>query len=93
MYFRTSVFKGHPVETSEIEYIDTGIMGVTNKHIYFAGSIKSFRINYSKIVSFTPYNDGIGIQKDAQTAKPQIFKMQDGWFSYNLLQNASKIEE
>ena len=34
-----------------------------------------------------PYQDGIGLQKDGATAKPQIFKNIDGWFTYNAISN------
>ena len=71
--------------------VDNGMVAVTDKHIYFAGSKKSFRIKYEKIVSFTPYSDGIGIQRDAQTAKPQIFVTGEGWFTNNLIQNLAKL--
>lgn len=90
IYFRTSSFRGHPVHYQSIEYIGTGILVITNKHIYFGCQYQNFRIKYEKIVSFTPYSDGIGIQRDAMTAKPQIFKVGDGWFIYNLLMNISK---
>jgi len=91
VYYRAGVFKGYPVEKTEIVPIDIGVMGVTNKHIYFMGDSKSFRVKYDKIVTFTPYDDGIGIQRDAASAKPQIFKTNDGWFSYNLISNLAQI--
>lgn len=58
LYFRTGGFKAHPVETTETVHVDNGILGVTNKHMYFAGAAKSFRVAYPKIVSFEPYTDG-----------------------------------
>ncbi|MFX0142010.1 MAG: hypothetical protein ACFFDN_50705 [Candidatus Hodarchaeota archaeon] len=91
LYYRAGAFKGYPVEKTEIVPIDIGLMGITNKHIYFTGDRKSFRVKYDKIVSFTPYDDGIGIQRDAASAKPQIFKTNDGWFSYNLISNLAQI--
>lgn len=91
LYYRTGGFKGRPVEKSETIYVDTGLLGVTNKHIYFYGAKKTFRIWYDKVVSFAPYSDGIGIQRDAATAKPQSFVTGDGWFTYNLLSNLSKL--
>ncbi len=90
VYFRSSGFKGERVQTSETVHVDTGLMCVTNKHIYFSGEFKSFRIPFSKIVVFKPYFDGIGLQRDAQTAKPQIFITGDGWFTYNLVVNLSR---
>lgn len=91
LYYRVGSFRGHPVETTERVHVDTGILAVTTKHIYFHGSTKSFRVRFDKIVSFTPYSDGIGIQRDASTAKPQVFITGDGWFTYNLLVNIANI--
>jgi hypothetical protein len=91
VYFRTGGFRGNPVQTSSIVHADTGLLGLTNKHVYFAGPRKAFRIAYNKIVAFTPYNDGLGIQRDAQSAKPQIFVVDDGWFIHNLAVNLSEL--
>lgn len=90
VYYRVGAFRGRPVQQSEMAHVDTGIMAVTDAHIYFGGALKSFRIPYEKIVSFQPYEDGIGIQRDAQTAKPQVFVTGDGWFTYNLITNLAK---
>jgi hypothetical protein len=90
LYYRVGGFKGRPVQTTEMANMGTGMLGITDKHIYFAGPTKAFRVKYDKIVSFTPYSDGIGIQRDAQTAKPQVFVTGDGWFTYNLISNLAK---
>lgn len=90
VYYRVGSSRGYPVETSKTEHVDTGVLGVTTQHIYFSGSKKSFRIPYKKIVSFTPYADGIGICKDAANAKPQTFITGEGWFVYNLVMNLSQ---
>jgi hypothetical protein len=37
------------------------MLAVTDRHIYFAGPRKSLRIPYDDILSFTPYDTGIGI--------------------------------
>ena len=39
-----------------------------------------------RIVSFDPHDDGLGIMRDAQTARPQAFRTGDAWFAYNLAQ-------
>jgi hypothetical protein len=91
VYYRVGAFKGHAVESTERVYIDTGWVVITNKNIYFAGSKKSVRIPYAKIVSFEPFSDGIGVMRDASTAKPQIFVTGDGWFTYNLITNLAKL--
>jgi len=91
LYYRTGAFKGEKIQTPETIHADTGLLGVTNKHIYFAGQFKRFRIAYNKIVSFEPFSDGIGVQRDAITAKPQSFLTSDGWFTYNLITNLAQM--
>jgi hypothetical protein len=91
IYYRVGAFKGHAVEHTERVHIDNGWVVVTNKNIYFAGSRKSVRLPYEKIVTFEPFSDGIGVMRDNATAKPQIFVTGDGWFTYNLITNLSNI--
>lgn len=91
LYYRTGSFKGHPVETQYLKYIGGGLLGFTDKNIYFYSNSKSFKIPYLKIVSTMPYEDGIKLQKDGVTAKPQIFSNVSGWFSYNLIMNLSQM--
>ena len=85
VYLRTGGFKSRSVERVVTEHVDTGLLGVTDKHLYFSGDQKKFRVPYAKIVTFDPYSDGIGIQRDAASAKPQTFVTGDGWFTYNLV--------
>ena len=91
VYYRIGAFRGHAVDSVERIHVDTGWVVLTNKNIYFSGAHKSMRVPYSKIVSFEPYSDGIGIRRDAATAKPQILVTGDGWFTYNLAINLSQI--
>jgi len=80
------------INETKLTLVDQGILCITNKNIYFGGKIKSFRIPYNKIVSFTSYSDGIGIHRDSVNAKLEAFSTNDGWFTYNLLVNlASKL--
>jgi|AntRauTorcE11898_2_1112593.scaffolds.fasta_scaffold00890_7 hypothetical protein len=90
LYYRTGAFKGRPVEEKSMEYVDTGILVLTTKHIYFGSYNKMFRVRYNKIVAFTPYDDGLGIMKDSQRAKPMVFKLEDGWLAYNLAINLAR---
>ena len=78
LYYRPSTFRSRPIEWEETVHADTGMLGLTTKHIYFAGSRKRFRVRYDRIVSFDPYEDSLGIMRDAQTAKPQTFRTADG---------------
>jgi hypothetical protein len=92
VYYRTGLFQGNPVRTAEMTFMGVGLMALTNKNIYFASSSKSLKIPYNKIITFEPYEDGLGLQKDGVSAKPQIFKNIDGWFAYNVVQNISKVD-
>ena len=91
VYYRVGAFKGHAVEQTERVHIDTGWVVITNKNIYFAGTRKSIRLPYAKIISFEPFSDGVGVMRDAASAKPQIFVTGDGWFTYNLVTNLSQL--
>jgi len=91
VYYRVGGFKGRPVDRTERVHIDTGMVVITNKHIFFAGPVKALRVPYAKIVSFQPFSDGIGIIRDASSAKPQIFVTGDGWFTYNLVTNLAHL--
>ena len=84
-------FRSRPIEWEETVHADTGTLGLTTKHIYFSGSRKKFRVRYDRIVSFDPYDDGFGIMRDTQTAKPQTFRTGDGWFVYNLAVNLAQM--
>ena len=53
---------------------------------------KRFRVRYDKIVASGPYEDGSGIMRDAQTAKPQAFRTGDGWSACNLAANLAQIQ-
>lgn len=87
LYFRTSSFKGHPVQTQEMKFIDIGMFAITNKNIYFASWLKNFKTDLKKIITINPYEDWIWLQKDWVSSKPQIFKNLDGWFTYNVISN------
>lgn len=87
LYYRVGAFKAQAVDRTERVHVDTGLVAVTDKHIYFGGPLKSLRLAYAKIVSFQPFSDGIGVIRDASNAKSQLFITGDGWFTYNLVTN------
>jgi hypothetical protein len=91
VYYRVGGFKGRPVETTHRIKVDTGMVIVTDRNIYFAGPSKSVRVPFNKIIAFNPYDDGVGIMRDSANAKALVFVTGDGWFSYNLLVNVANI--
>lgn len=90
LYYRASAYKGERIQENEAVHVATGLLGVTDKHLYFTSESKSLRVKFDKIVAFTPYKDGVGVQRDAVSAKPMIFVTGDGWFTYNLVTNLSQ---
>lgn len=88
LYWRLGAFKGVPVSWEETKHTGTGLMVLTSKHILFSSSNKNWRIPFSKLASIEPYSDAIEIQRDAATARPQMFRDIDGQFAYNLIQVA-----
>lgn len=92
LYYHIGAFKREPFITTEQRFIAFGQLFLTNKNIYFYSEDKSIRVPYSKIVAYTPYEDGLGIQKDAATVKPMNFVGIDGWFAYNIVKNIHNIE-
>jgi hypothetical protein len=40
VYYRTGAFKGEAVNRTERIHVDTGLLAITNKHIYFSGEAK-----------------------------------------------------
>ena len=93
LYYRPSTFRSRPIEWEETVHADTGLLGLTTKHVYFAGSRKRFRVRYDRIVTLDPYDDGFRTMRDVQTAKPQAFRTGDGWFDYNLAANLAQIQD
>lgn len=83
---RSSFHSSSPTTHFETNQIDAGALGVTTKNLYFYGIHKRFRINFKKILSYSPCADGIEIQRDALTAPLQIFKTYDSQFTSRLLE-------
>jgi len=64
-YLRTSSHKPRSYTSEQMKLIDSGSMYLTNKRIIFMGKSKNSNIRLEKVISFTPYNDGVEIYKDA----------------------------
>lgn len=91
VYLRTSAFKGHPVEKTEIVHADTGSLIITNKNIFFQGAIKVVKLPARKLAAIQPYSDGIGLQLDTASATMRLFQNLDGWFAYNVVSNLNLL--
>ncbi len=87
VYYRTGGFRGHPVETTYMQYVGTGSVCLTDKNLYFHSPEKAMKIPFSKIISLDPYSNGLGIQKDGAREKPMFFENLNSWFCYNVISN------
>jgi hypothetical protein len=65
IYYRVGTVAPQRVTSEEMTYIDSGELYLTNKRIIFTGLKKNFTIRLERILAFTPYFDGIEIEKDA----------------------------
>lgn len=87
VYYRTGSFRGRPVKIDELKLQGTGMLAITTKHIYFWSPNKAFKVPFSKLISLETFEDGIRVQRDGTTTKPQTFTGIDGWFAANLISN------
>ena len=63
--YRVGSIKPQRVTSEEWKLIDKGTMYLTSKRVIFLGQSKNLNIKLVKILSFTPYSDGVELTKDA----------------------------
>ncbi len=73
LWYRPGASQSQYHSEDVLEHSDTGLFGMTDKHIYFAGSMRQFRIPRNRIVTLSVGDDYMEITKDNATAKPQYF--------------------
>jgi hypothetical protein len=93
VYYRVGASKGERVQSAYLSHEGNGDLYVTDRAVYFVSPTSTFRIHGAKIVSIKPYSDGIEITRDAATAKPQIFILDDPWFATNLISRLNQIND
>ncbi len=65
VYYRMGSISTHRVTSEEWRHIDNGHLYLTNKRIIFMGTKKNTNIRLNRILAFTPYSNGIELEKDA----------------------------
>jgi hypothetical protein len=85
VYYRVGATRGKTITTEDFAIVDKGAFAITNKHIFFSGSSKSFRVRLNKLVSCECTSDGIIFRKDGANPKPQGVGVDDPWFAANLI--------
>jgi hypothetical protein len=61
--YRVGSSRSRPIK-EEVTTPFPGVLVITSKRVVFAASQKSFSIPFSQLISFDPYTDGIGFQKN-----------------------------
>lgn len=72
-YLRTGSYTPKSVSSAQMSLIDTGSLYLTNKRIIFTGSKKNSNIRLDKVLSITPYTDGVEIDKE--TGRNPVLKI------------------
>ncbi len=84
IYHPPSTFLGQPCWWNEEDPPGHGIMGLTNKRLYFHSIHRKLRIPYSQMAGLEPFGNGFKITGNAQPAKTQAFQTGYGWLACNL---------
>jgi hypothetical protein len=84
LYWRVGGFKANPKTWEEVKHVETGLVVITNKCIYFFGADLNEIIPFTKLAAIKPYADALEIQRDAASARPQILYGIDGQFVYHV---------
>jgi len=74
-YLRSGSYAPRNYSTDEMKLIDKGTIYLTNKRVIFTGAKKNSNIRLDKILSLTPYSDGVEIDKD--TGKSPTLQLPD----------------
>lgn len=61
--YRVGTSRSTPIK-EQIAVENPGVLVITNKRIVFSSTTKSFAIPFTKLISFIPYSDGLGLQKE-----------------------------
>jgi hypothetical protein len=99
VYSHFGGFKGQPVVTNAMKEIDYGGMLLTTESLYFGGDHTTFCIPIGSVLSFRPQPDGIGLSRNANHGRPEVFAVlfpdanggptpatpSMGWFLFNAL--------
>lgn len=85
VYFRAGDLALAPVREDVLQTIDSGTLYLTSKRILFTGARGNKTITLNKIIDFTPYRNGVDIQK--ATGKSPFFRFETDVDLFSLLLN------
>lgn len=76
LYYRVGSVNYEKVSSEHVLLIDTGEVFITNKRIIFIGSKRNMNIPLNKILSLSPYSDGVEIIK--ATGRSPVITVSEG---------------
>ena len=85
VYYRTGAYHGHPIETQSLSLEGRGFLVIGNQNVYFSSPTKTIRLSIKKIISITPYSDGVGIAAGGTVMAPYVFKLDDPSFCADVI--------
>lgn len=71
--------------------VDSGLLMLTTKNLYFVGRAKSFQLPFGKIATLVPHADGVSVGRQAVTARPLIFQTGEGPFAHKLMSTLASL--
>ena len=73
LYYRAGSISPQRITSDELQIVDSGTLYITSKRLIFCGGLKNSTIALNKILSITPYSDGVEIEKDR--GKSPVFRV------------------
>lgn len=65
VYYRVGTIAPQRITSEELKLIDRGTIYLTNKRVIFMGIQKNFTLRLERLLAFSPYSDGIELEKDS----------------------------
>jgi hypothetical protein len=73
LYYRVGSISVNRITSDELKLINSGELYLTNKRLIFIGTDKNSSIKIDKILSFSPYIDGVEINKETGKSPTIMF--------------------
>jgi hypothetical protein len=72
--YRAGSYQARHVAVDELTLIDEGTVYITNSRLIFNGTRRSTTIRYGRILSLTPYGDGVGVETATGTSPTLVIQ-------------------
>lgn len=85
--YRVGASKSTPIK-EQVSIKHPGVLVITSKRVVFSSPIKSFSIPFTQLISFDPYSDGLGLQKENSSYLLSLTSNKLGEVTFKILTNA-----